>query len=282
MNVEKNVNSLEVSNYEDVRRQRMLENQKLLQELGLAKGMETSVLLNDLPPPPKKFPATATKRAASKYTGSKVNKRVALMMSSGRSSRRLKGEAPEETVDLEEVLDQQDRIRQAAQLRKLENSREQDDALLPRNIHVPFTLASIGTTIWDLGEIYTGEHRSKYWSTHGCKYKHPYPIGYRATKSHFGNQYTMTISEGKEGPLFTVQVNSSQTFFTGSTPTAPWTTACLRSNSRGTRVSGPLFYGFSDLITIRLIEGLENYDKAGDPSESSHSAATRSKRNHVE
>ncbi|KAI8340245.1 hypothetical protein BC941DRAFT_338529, partial [Chlamydoabsidia padenii] len=101
-----------------------------------------------------------------------------------------------------------------------------------------------------------------------CKFKHPYPIGYRATKAHFGNQYTMTISEGENGPLFSVQVNSSQTF-TGATPTAPWTTACLKSKSQGTRVSGPLFYGFSDLITMRLIEELENYDKAAEPESSS-------------
>ncbi|CAO3597689.1 unnamed protein product [Absidia cylindrospora] len=148
---------------------------------------------------------------------------------------------------------------------------------MPMNIEGPFTLASIGTTVWDLGKIYTGEHRPKYWSRSGCKYFHPYPIGYRATKSHFGNQYTMTISEGEEGPLFSVQVNSSE-IFTGHTPTAPWTTACLKSKSQGTRVSGPLFYGFSDLITVRLIEGLENYDKADDPKDSETSNTRTSTR----
>ncbi|KAI8145209.1 hypothetical protein BJV82DRAFT_51270 [Fennellomyces sp. T-0311] len=116
---------------------------------------------------------------------------------------------------------------------------------------------SIGTTIWELGRIYTEEGRSKYWSGRGvgvkeqirdkclktikkCRYKHPYPIGFRATKSHFGNEYTMTIEKGDEGPVFKVQVNSSKTIYSGATPTAPWTEACKKSKSQGTRVSGPL------------------------------------------
>ena len=53
----------------------------------------------------------------------------------------------------------------------------------------------------------------------------------------------MTIEEGdkpEDGPIFKVQVNSSKTIFTGATPTAPWTDACKKSKSQGTRVSGPL------------------------------------------
>lgn len=91
-----------------------------------------------------------------------------------------------------------------------------------------------------------------------CKYKHPYPIGYRATKSHFGNDYTMGISQDTEGgpPVFTVciglrkeenklivfdfQVQLNQTTWKGHTPTAPWTEACIKSKSSSTRVSGPL------------------------------------------
>lgn len=50
----------------------------------------------------------------------------------------------------------------------------------------------------------------------------------------------MGISEGAEGeaPIFTVQHNS--TTWTGNTPTAPWTEACIKSKSSSTRVSGPL------------------------------------------
>jgi hypothetical protein len=41
-----------------------------------------------------------------------------------------------------------------------------------------------------------------------------------------------------EGPIFTVQHKSS--VWTGVTPTAPWTEACMKSKSSTTRVSGPL------------------------------------------
>ncbi|CAO3611777.1 unnamed protein product [Cunninghamella blakesleeana] len=192
-----------------------------------------------------------------------------------RLSKRLRGEAPEKSVDLEEILDHRDRLKQIIsrnnlnQLDQDKKELEEKKYYLPENISTPFTLLSIGTTVWEMGKIYTGKDRSQYWSNHACRYKHPYPVGYRASKNHFGNSYTMTISEGAEGegPIFTVQVNNSNLIFKGSTPTAPWTIACIKSKSQGTRVSGPLFYGFSDLIIMKLIEQLENYDKAKDPDE---------------
>jgi len=38
-------------------------------------------------------------------------------------------------------------------------------------------------------------------------FKHPYPVGYKATKQHFNATYTMEILEGplNEGPIFTVR-----------------------------------------------------------------------------
>ncbi|KAI9322415.1 hypothetical protein BX666DRAFT_1849365, partial [Dichotomocladium elegans] len=102
-----------------------------------------------------------------------------------------------------------------------------------------------------------------------CRYRHLYPVGFKASKDHFGNTYHMSIEEGKpgEGPVFKVQVNDSKTVFVGSSPTAPWTDACKKSRSQGTRVSGPLFFGFSDIVTIRMIEAMENYDLASSPEE---------------
>ena len=40
-----------------------------------------------------------------------------------------------------------------------------------------------------------------------CMFKHPYPIGYKASKAHFNAVYTMEILEGppNEGPVFTVR-----------------------------------------------------------------------------
>ncbi|CAO3597690.1 unnamed protein product [Absidia cylindrospora] len=100
MDVKSDVDRLEISSYEEVRRQKMLENQKLLEELGLAKNIDFSPSKN-LPPPPKNFPAV--KRSAPKYNGSKANKKAALM-TTGRSSRRLKGEAPDDTLELDDFL----------------------------------------------------------------------------------------------------------------------------------------------------------------------------------
>ncbi|KAF9292397.1 hypothetical protein BGZ68_006343 [Mortierella alpina] len=125
--------------------------------------------------------------------------------------------------------------------------------------HVPLTLGSIATTIWEIGTIYKGkENRAKYWSGKGSLFRHPYPIGYKAEKFHFRDRYTMHIKEGPDGPIFIVESASGQVF-QGSSPTHPWTKACLASYSKGTRISGPLFFGFSDPITQKMIEDLEGY-----------------------
>lgn len=163
------------------------------------------------------------------------------------------------------MVDDNDRTRQVA-VKEETTDKENKKVILPDDIELPITLNSIGTTIWSLGRLNTGKGRSKCWSSRSCKYRHPYPIGYRATKSHFGNDYTMTISADTDGaPVFIVQLNSQ--IFTGSTPTAPWTEACIKSRYSTTRVSGPLFYGFSDPITIQLIERMEGYDKTSLPED---------------
>ncbi|KAG0038035.1 hypothetical protein BGZ82_001278 [Podila clonocystis] len=123
----------------------------------------------------------------------------------------------------------------------------------------PITLGSISTTIWELGKIYTGkENRLKYWSGKGSNFRHPYPVGFRAEKFHFRERYTMHIKEGPQGPIFIVESDSGKVF-EGASPTHPWTQACLASYSKGTRISGPLFFGFSDPIAQKMIEELEGY-----------------------
>ncbi|RCH77896.1 hypothetical protein CU098_001130, partial [Rhizopus stolonifer] len=209
-----------------------------------------------------KFDAGKKKRRTQSY------KKKTIIVSTkvpSRLSRRLRGEIPEENFELNDIVDENDRIKQLEVAERIQNETKTEDEL-PTDISVPLTLRSIGTTIWSLGELVAGEGRSKAWSSRGCKYKHPYPVGYRATKSHFGNDYTMGIlppaKEG-EGPVFTVQHKT--TTWTGPTPTAPWTEACIRSRSAQTRVSGPLFFGFSDPLTMKLIESMEGYDKASLP-----------------
>lgn len=70
--------------------------------------------------------------------------------------------------------------------------------------------------------------------------------------------YTMDILAGDDGPIFKVTDASGRSWI-GKTPTKPWTSVCLASSSKGTRISGPLFFGFSDPITQKMIEELEGY-----------------------
>ncbi|KAI8596513.1 hypothetical protein EDD21DRAFT_388053 [Dissophora ornata] len=125
----------------------------------------------------------------------------------------------------------------------------------------PLTLGSIATTIWDVGKLYKGkENRLRYWSGKGSLFRHPYPIGYKAEKFHFRERYMMEIKEGPDGPLFIIE-SAGGKVYEGSSPTLPWTKACLASYSKGTRISGPLFFGFSDPITQKMIEDLEGYQE---------------------
>ncbi|KAG0749443.1 hypothetical protein G6F57_002255 [Rhizopus arrhizus] len=247
--------TVDLSNYELKRKTNIEENQNLLRQLGLGVSEGIAADIPHFEPNQRQ-----TKKSKKRYNRAPPKPKAPV-----RLSRRIRGQTPEEITDLSEVVDENDRVRQ---LEIAEKEIEQEDTLsLSKNIHVPLTLRSIGTTIWSLGELNTGKGRSKAWSSRGCKYKHPYPIGYRATKSHFGNDYTMGITLSAEGePNFTVQINS--TTFNGKTPTAPWTEACIRSRSSSTRVSGPLFFGFSDPVTMHLIEKMEGYKEASLPEDS--------------
>lgn len=53
------------------------------------------------------------------------------------------------------------------------------------------------------------------------------------------------------------QVIDQQTgvVFSGESPTKPWTDVCL-AHKTGQRISGPLFFGFSELANQRAIAGL--------------------------
>ncbi|KJE92481.1 hypothetical protein, variant [Capsaspora owczarzaki ATCC 30864] len=122
---------------------------------------------------------------------------------------------------------------------------------------LPMLLTSTPTTIYELGHLVTGPNASKYWSNKQCLHRHPYPVGYHASKAHFGNLYQMRIEESPSGPVFVVQHGEEE--WRGTNPTTPWTQACLRSNSPGCRVSGPLLFGFSDPFVIQCIQHMPGY-----------------------
>lgn len=119
----------------------------------------------------------------------------------------------------------------------------------------PFTLRSCGVTVWELGSVQRAAFAHRYWSSKGCTFHHAYPVGFRASKTQFGKEWTASVCSGVAGPSFRVADASGRVAFEGPTPTAPWTALCV-AMKRGTRISGPLFYGFSDPLTQRAIAQL--------------------------
>lgn len=116
----------------------------------------------------------------------------------------------------------------------------------------PFTLRSLGITVLELGEVHRGPWAENYWSSGGCLHHHAYPVGYRATKKDFGTTFEMRIDAGPTGPAFTVTDLTTGAAFYGESPTKPWTDVC-KARRTGRRISGPQFFGFSDVTTQRAI-----------------------------
>ena len=88
-----------------------------------------------------------------------------------------------------------------------------------------------------------------------------YPVGFAATKVHFGREWRMDILEGADGlPLFVLTDARTGEAFRGGTPTAPWTKLCVARNL-GARCSGPLHFGFSDEVTQRAIAQMYTHEE---------------------
>ncbi|KAK3818454.1 MAG: hypothetical protein J3Q66DRAFT_312261 [Benniella sp.] len=274
--------------YEAQRQRNIQRNQQLLMELGL----NTIPIHREFPTTGK--PSRLFKEKSfddddyvegGEYVGGVRRKRTwratpTVQVTQTRASKRIRGEpALEHNVDIEAIEnglkpDNDEEGREAPDSVPSEDPGSESKAIRWKgrkqttgyvvevevaDAGVPLTLGSIGTTIWDMGKIYKGkENRLKYWSGKGSLFRHPYPIGYRAEKHHFRERYMMHIKEGPHGPIFVVE-SSTGKVFEGSSPTLPWTKACLASYSKGTRISGPLFFGFSDPITQKMIEELDGY-----------------------
>ena len=73
----------------------------------------------------------------------------------------------------------------------------------------------------------------------------------------------MTILASADGtaPVFRVTNLATGRAFEGSSPTRPWTDVCL-ARKTGQRISGPLFFGFSDPICIRMIHEMKGFPAA--------------------
>ncbi|KAJ3268183.1 hypothetical protein HDV01_003347 [Terramyces sp. JEL0728] len=224
-----------MSEYEKKRQELISENQKKLKELGLL---------------PVSVPTGKIRK--------KVYKKVKALQERNiiRKSTRLNKdkdtvEEPQDRIDNEETsFEPFYKKRMETSFRAVfQNS---DHAI---TVSFPFTLLSIQVTVWNLGKLVDDE---RYWSSSSCQYKHPYPIGYTCSKYHFGREWVMTITESEDGPLFHVIGNK---VYTGYSPTSPWTDICidLQNKVGKTRISGPLFFGFSDPKIISIIENMDGY-----------------------
>eukprot|EP01114_Cavostelium_apophysatum_P018149 TRINITY_DN5553_c0_g1_i1.p2 TRINITY_DN5553_c0_g1~~TRINITY_DN5553_c0_g1_i1.p2 ORF type:complete len:364 (+),score=71.64 TRINITY_DN5553_c0_g1_i1:28-1092(+) len=199
-----------------------------------------------------------------------------------RASKRIRGEGALTEADIREEVKKHKQMKAAARQAAQEESTYSDKLwkgrvnlgrfranignIPPKNISLPLTLGSIQTTIESLGTIKRGPDEDLYWSK---QKKHRYPIGWKSSKLYNGKMYHMEIKEGPpgKGPLFEVKEGENGPTYFGPTPTKPWTDICIKSRSSGTRVSGPLFFGFSDPITLQLIEDLETDGDAQNSTE---------------
>jgi hypothetical protein len=94
-----------------------------------------------------------------------------------RASRRVRGEKPEfATQVLDKVL--ADAAQNAANqvikkelklLKTFEDVLSQMPSKMPKNLNLPMTLPSIGTTVWELGSLVTDGTRDLYWSSAGVR-----------------------------------------------------------------------------------------------------------------
>ncbi|KAJ3193871.1 hypothetical protein HK101_003951 [Irineochytrium annulatum] len=192
-----------------------------------------------------------------------------------RLSRRLRGEKPEDIRYGKSKRNLLGNEEEPASEDDLDKARANEFvAELRRDpivVGAPFTLGSSKVTIWELGKILEEPRRRElFWSQRGCRYRHQYPIGFKATKMHFGKEWTMTITDSSEGPIFTVQAEDGP-MFVGASPTRPWTDVCIAlfGKDSKTRVSGPYQFGFTDpflqavLISIDPLMDIPDPDNIG-------------------
>ncbi|XP_010551369.1 PREDICTED: uncharacterized protein LOC104822000 isoform X2 [Tarenaya hassleriana] len=117
--------------------------------------------------------------------------------------------------------------------------------------------------IISIGAVYTGSWDKKYWSSSRGKDRYPYPVGYKAVRTHNGNTYKMEIQEGPKGPVFLIR-HSTESWF-GQTPDIAWgkfqktgfSHLKVWHGKRFTcKMDGVEFFGFKNPLVQRLLREL--------------------------
>ncbi|GJD07930.1 hypothetical protein Gasu2_22530 [Galdieria sulphuraria] len=243
--------------YESAVKSRIQQNQELLMSLGFDKPICDQLY-------------DVHRRNHKRNYNAKRTKDMKVSIPS-RKSKRLAGEVP--TEDIETLMVERGLKGDTGYSEKMQDNEEFQhsstvDSYLPDSICTPYTLKSIKTTVYHLGKHVEIEEELafQFLSHDSCKFKHPYPVGYRATKREFGRVWLMGIErQDNASPIFFIQpleeyqeeellqgkqIPMSGKAYTGYAPTWPWTQACLKSKSPGRRISGPLYFGFSDPLNI--------------------------------
>ena len=251
----------EMNAYEAERAARIDANKERMRALGLAKGGalrvgglgESEAEYLDAPGAGLALGARPKPRKVGK--ASSAGKRAREPAAPARASRRLRGidVSGEPTATPARVVSYAERASDADRRDRRRGLAFPDPASFPGSeIAAPFTLRSIGVTVHALGDVHRGAFAGRYWSSPGCLFHHAYPVGYVATKHHFGEPWRMTVETGEVGPVFRVTNVRTGRTFVGPSPTKPWTAVCESIKTR-TRISGPLFFGFSDPVTVRAL-----------------------------
>ncbi|KAJ3685590.1 hypothetical protein LUZ61_014754 [Rhynchospora tenuis] len=118
--------------------------------------------------------------------------------------------------------------------------------------------------IVSIGALYRGHWEKKYWSSSRAKDRYPYPVGYRAVRTHAGTRCQMEIREGPKGPLFSVKMTDEESC-SGLTPDLAWKSLQKKTspkaiNWNGRRLSsnidGSELFGFKNKVVQRLLREL--------------------------
>eukprot|EP00761_Pharyngomonas_kirbyi_P013454 gb/GECH01013483.1/.p1 GENE.gb/GECH01013483.1/~~gb/GECH01013483.1/.p1 ORF type:complete len:1109 (+),score=258.13 gb/GECH01013483.1/:1-3327(+) len=129
-----------------------------------------------------------------------------------------------------------------------------------RSIRLPLHLKNNTIEVKNLGYRYTGIHEEKYWRKLKGVRSHPFPVGYSAIRKWGGSDYQMKVIEGRQGPIFEVIDLENNYSYKGNSCTKPWTELCKQKKNK-TRISGPLWFGFTDETLIRILKSLPTKEK---------------------
>lgn len=230
-----------MNEYEAARAARIAANRQKMEDLGVLDAVQQ---LQSKPARPRQPRSSKPRPAAEPLVVT-------------RASKRIKGEAAEGAAQQVVDIDQLDQGSTDNRRKKkaVRDPNEPRFELTSTQYAAPFSLTSIGVTVHALGEVYRGPFSSNFWSSRGCLYQHAYPLGYHASKEAFGHVWDMRISAGEGVPIFTVSQRGGRRSFCGPTPTRPWTDVCLAFKT-GQRISGPLYFGFSDVHMQRALAAM--------------------------